>query len=816
MSTDNLSQRIQDQLAAAGERLSELDCERGTLLRQIAELQQELRELTQGAPQPAGLSGRDGAEAEAGINNLTPPEAKVAFFRSLFQGRTDVYSRRWENRKTGKAGYAPVCQKEWLPGLCNKPSVKCGECPNRAFPPLTDHVLRNHLEGKLTIGLYPLLPDETCWFLAVDFDKESWKEDARAFRNTCRRLGVPAALERSRSGDGGHVWIFFSEPVPAVLARKLGAYLITETLETRPEVGLDSYDRFIPSQDTLPQGGFGSLIALPLQKKPRELGYSVFLDEQCEPYRDQWAFLAKLKQERLTLARLNELVDGAVRAGKIIGVPLLPEEETAADPWRERPRSQQPPLSGPFPKELTVTVSNQVYIPREQLSASLKNRLIGLAAFQNPEYYKAQAMRLPTHDKPRIIGCAESFAKYIGLPRGCRDEAVELLAALGIQVKIQEERNFGQPVALTFQGTLRPEQRRAAEALLAHETGVLAATTAFGKTVVASYLIAERAVNTLVVVHRQQLLDQWVARLSSFLNIRPDQIGQIGGGKHRPGGIVDVALIQSLIKENVVAELVAGYGQLIVDECHHISAVSFEQVARHCKARYVTGLSATVLRKDGRHPIIFMQCGPVRYRVDARKQALQTPFTYQVIRRETAFRLPSATVSDEPAIQEIYAALIGDEQRNRLILDDVLGALAARRSPVVITERKEHLQYLAQRLAERVKNVVVLQGGMGVKQRQAALAQLAAIPADEERVIVATGRYLGEGFDDARLDTLFLTMPISWQGTLAQYAGRLHREHDGKSAVLIYDYIDAEVPVLGKMWRRRIKGYQALGYSIGS
>jgi superfamily II DNA or RNA helicase len=811
MNTKDLSLPIKDQLAAVERRLSELDRERQTLLDRIQALRQELRALPPASTPTVESGAANAADSVKGISNLSPPEVKVALFRSLFQGRADVYARRWENRKTGKSGYAPVCQKEWLPGLCNKPSVKCGECPHRSFPPLTEDVVRNHLEGKLILGLYPLLPDETCRFLVADFDKDSWREDARALREICRRLGVPAALERSRSGNGGHVWIFFSGPVPAVLARKLGAYLVTETLESRPEIGLDSYDRFIPGQDTMPQGGFGSLIALPLQKKPRELGYSVFLDDQLEPYRDQWAFLASL--ERLSPERVNGIVDQAAMAGKIIGVPLLPEEESGGDPWRNRPaRSQGTAVSGPFPKTLTITVSNQLYIPKEALSPSLKNRLIQLAAFQNPEFYKAQAMRLPTHDKPRIISCAESFAKYIGLPRGCRDEALELLTSCGIQVDFHEERNFGKPIDLRFQGTLRPEQQRAAEALLAQETGVLAATTAFGKTVVASYLIAQRAVNTLVVLHRQQLLDQWVARLCTFLNIQPEQIGRIGGGKYRPGGIVDVALIQSLVKENAVAEVVADYGQLIVDECHHISAFSFEQVARHCKARYVAGLSATVIRKDGRHPIIFMQCGPVRYRVDARKQAQRMPFDHRVIRRETGFQWPEP--AQNPTIQDIYTALIGNERRNDMIFDDCLKALEAKRSPVLITERKEHLQYFAERLAKFAKNVVVLQGGMGVKQRQAAQERLAAIPADEERIILATGRYLGEGFDDARLDTLFLTMPISWQGTIAQYAGRLHREHDRKSEVLIYDYVDSEVPVLQKMWQKRIKGYQAIGYRM--
>lgn len=358
------------------------------------------------------------------------------------------------------------------------------------------------------------------------------------------------------------------------------------------------------------------------------------------------------------------------------------------------------------------------------------------------------------------------------------------------------------------------EQIEAAERLLASDNGVLAASTAFGKTVVAINVIAQRTVNTLILVHRQQLLDQWVARLSTFLDIDPNQIGRIGGGKHKPTGLIDVALLQSLCRKGVVDDLVGDYGHLVVDECHHISASSFEQVARACKAKYVLGLSATPARKDGHHPIIFMQCGPIRYRDNARDQAALRPFEHKLIIRRTGFVLPpELLIQAKPPIQNIYSAIIVDARRNDMILDDIIAAVEQGRSPVVITERKEHLEFLTAALSKAVKNVIVLKGGMGTRQRRAIMERLASIPDAEERVIVATGRYLGEGFDDARLDTLFLTMPISWKGTLSQYAGRLHRLHANKKEVRIYDYADLNVPMLARMHDKRLKGYRAIGYT---
>jgi len=757
------------------------------------------------------------------VTAASPAEDKIALFRSLFRGREDVFPRRWQSDKTGKSGYAPVCSNEWVRGICQKPRIKCSECPHQAFVPISDEAVRCHLQGtacgvsgrstaEFTIGVYPLLQDETCWFLAADFDKQSWQRDAAAFVTTCRGLGVSPALERSRSGNGAHVWIFFTEPILAAEARRLGALLITATMERHPDIGFDSYDRLFPSQDTMPAGGFGNLIALPLQSGPRERGNSVFLDDELHPYEDQWAYLSSIKP--MTGSEVSDLVSAAAASGRILGV-RLPVDDEDDEPWTRPPSRRQPeaPLQGPFPKTVELVLGNQVYIDRTNLPPALVNRLIHVAAFQNPEFYAAQAMRLSTYGKPRIVSCAELFANHIALPRGCLAAATDLLAEHGIEVELRDERMVGNAIATRFLGELSDEQHAAAEALLEHEVGVLAAATAFGKTVIASFVLAARQRSTLVLVHRQQLLDQWVARLAAFLDIDPKDVGVIGGGKRKPTGIVDVALIQSLVRKSIVSDLVADYGHLIVDECHHIPAVSFEAVAREAKARYVLGLSATVTRKDGHHPIIFMQCGPIRYKVDARKQASGRPFAHKVVFRSTSFRRSDAMFEERPSIQQLYGLIAEDESRNDLIFDDVLSALEAGRSPVIITERKGHVDTLAERLSRFAKNVIVLRGGMGVRDRRATLQALAQIPDDEERVLVATGRYLGEGFDDARLDTLFLAMPISWRGLLAQYAGRLHRLHPAKREVVIYDYVDRLEPMLAKMAAKRRTGYQSLGYT---
>ncbi len=736
---------------------------------------------------------------------------RIALFRSLFRGREDVYARRWESAD-GHSGYSPAAIKNWKAINESRPEERRKvDQKTRKFLPVTDAIIEKHLLGKETVGVYPLLPDETCWFLAADFDKKTWEYDALTFLETCHELGVPAALERSRSGKGGHVWIFFERAVPAMTARKLACLILTRTMERRHQLGLDSYDRFFPNQDTMPKGGFGNLIALPLQFAPRKAGNSVFIDSDFQPFPDQWEFLSTI--QRIPAETAEVIVAEAQRKGDLIGIRMSStEEEDVEDPWTLPPsrKRKERPIEGPLPNAVQVVRSNLLYVEKTDLPPAMLNRLLRLAAFQNPEFYKAQAMRLSTYDKPRVIACGEEFPQFVALPRGCLRETLALLEAHKIRPEIRDERCAGKTIEVEFVGKLRAPQQEAAEKIAAHDEGILSAPTAFGKTAVAAWLIAKRRVSTLVVVHRQQLLDQWQERLGMFLRVPPKSIGHVGGGKADRTGCIDVAVIQSLYRNEAVKDFVAEYGQVIVDECHHISAFTFEQVMRQAKARYVVGLTATLTRKDGHHPIIYMQCGPVRFSLSAKAMTETTPFEHKVIPRYTEFRTsPERT---DVTIQDLYAALVVDGERNEMIVSDVVRAVQSGRCPLLLTGRTEHLKSFASALAGVAKHVFVLKGGMGKKQRRATADALASVPEDETRVILATGSYIGEGFDDARLDTLFLAMPISWKGTLQQYVGRLHRLHDGKRFVQVYDYVDNYVPMLARMYERRLRGYAAIGY----
>lgn len=743
------------------------------------------------------------------------PSAKVALFKSLFRGRDDVFPKLWTNTRTKRTGYAPACGNEWVKGTCEKPRVRCGECAHQAFIAVDDQAVLDHLQGRAVIGVYPMLRDETCWLLAADFDDEAWQDDAGVFLETCRKFGVPAALERSRSGNGAHVWIFFNAPVPVILARQLGCLLITEAMTHRHEMGMRSYDRLFPSQDTMPKGGFGNLIALPLQRAPRQLGNTVFLDEAFVPFTDQWAYLTAI--ERVTQASLVELVDQAARESRILGVRLSEDLEEPSPPWEHTPptASLVLKLSEPMPSEVRVVESQQLFVEKTGLPAALLTAIARLAAFQNPEFYKRQSLRLSTALAPRVISCAENLPDYLALPRGCLSDLLDLLTANGIAVDLEDKRGIGDPLEVSFKGQLSNVQQRAADILLAHDTGVFVAPPGSGKTVVGAYLIAKRARTTLILTHRRPLVDQWRAQLAVFLGLKAEEIGQIGSGRTRANRRLDVAMLQSLVKRNDLGDVVAAYGHVLVDECHHVPAVSFERVLKLVKARYLTGLTATPTRRDGHHPILTMRLGPVQFTVKAGVAGERVSGRRRLIVRDTAFAA-AVDSSTGGAIQRLYGELAKDSARTAMILDDVIAAIAEGRSPVVLTERREHVELMAERLRPFVKNLVVLKGGTTEKQRFLALKQLHDVPPNEERAVVATGRYLGEGFDDSRLDTLFLALPISWKGTLAQYVGRLHRAHPGKTEVRVYDYVDGRVPVLKRMFERRFKGYRALGYAESS
>jgi len=732
-------------------------------------------------------------------------EEKVSLFRRLFRGRTDAYPVRWESKTTGQSGYAPACANEWRAGVCEKPRIKCGDCANRLLIPLSDAVIYDHLAGEHTVGVYPLLEDDTCYFLAVDFDEAAWRDDARAFMQSCEELGVPAALEISRSGKGAHAWVFFASRVAARDARRLGTAIISHTCSRTRQLKLESYDRLFPNQDTMPKGGFGNLIALPLQKRPRGSGCSVFVDADLRPYPDQWAFLASVRpMAPHDIEPTILLATGGVHP---LDVTFIDDEELAT-PWKRQSTSIKK-LAGQMPKSLTVTLANLIYFEKAQLPQVLANRLIRLAAFQNPEFYKAQAMRISVWGKPRVVGNAENYPQHIALPRGCLDAALDLLRDNGIACDLRDERFGGDPIDVAFAGTLRLDQEAAVAGMLHHDTGVLCAPTAFGKTVTAAAMIARRGVNTLVLVHRTELLKQWQERLQAFLGVGQGVVGTIGGGKAKPTGKIDIAVMQSLSRQGEVNPLVENYGQVIVDECHHVGAVSFDAILKRSKAKYVRGLTATPIRRDGQQPIIFMQCGPIRYTA---AKPVGAPHDLEVLPRSRFTRIDLPT---DAGIQDVFRHLANDRARTETIADEVRDALGQGRKVLVLTERTEHLDAIKAALDGLEPAPFVLHGRMSRKQRAALVADLDALPPDAPRVLLSTGKLVGEGFDHPPLDTLVLAMPVSWKGTLQQYAGRLHREHASKTDVRIIDFVDAGHPALLRMWDKRQRGYRAMGYKVG-
>ena len=804
------------------------------LQKRVEELEKENQDLRcrLGYPEPVQSVKLESPKVEAmsesapNVHMRSTPEEKIRLFRSLFRGREDVFARRWYSVQKEKGGYAPVCANEWKYGICIKPKGKCSKCENRALVLLDDAIIYKHLSGKDAnsqdvIGVYPILPDDTCYFLAIDFDDDGWQENVSAVRNVCAEWEIPCGVERSRSGEGAHLWIFFENAISCATARKLGSALLTAAMEREGKLKLDAYDRMFPCQDTLPNGGFGNLIALPLQGQARKKGNSLFVDEMFRPYPDQWAYLAAM--QKLSADAVDTLIRVHSHGDALGNLCVV---ESASKPWEKQRKAVLSALD--FYGVQHIVRANMIYIPESGFAPRVRNQLLRLAAFRNPEFYKSQAMRLPIYDKPRIICAAEEQDGYLVLPRCCEQDLIELLENAGAAYEIEDKTNGGNVVRTKFKGELRAEQIPAAEALLAHNNGVLSATTAFGKTVIAAYLIGRRKVNTLVLVHTQALLNQWKKALSEFLEINEtlpelpkkrgrkkerSLIGQLGGSKNNLSGFVDIAIMQSLISDNEVQDFVKNYGMVIVDECHHVSAVSFEQVLKEVNAKYVYGLTATPARQDGHQPIIHMQCGPIRYQVDAKVQAEKRPFDHAVIPKFTSFAQP---ITDEAPwkITDAYTAMQANEDRNGKIVEDVLAAVAEGRTPIVLTERYDHAKLLADVLSEKSQNVVLLSGKGTVKEKREVLQGLSQVPADEPLILVATGRYVGEGFDLPRLDTLFLAMPVSWKGTLAQYAGRLHRNYEGKQEVLIYDYVDIRVPMLERMYHKRLSGYAAIGYTV--
>ena len=751
-------------------------------------------------------------------------DERLRLFQSLFKGREDVFARRWFSKTTGKSGYQPVCINEWKQGICDKKKYRCVICQNRNFAPLTTQDMYRHLEGKDeyccdVVGLYAIMQDNNCAFLCADFDdkncKYGYKEDVLAYVGVCREWLIPYAIERSRSGNGAHVWIFFEAPLPASKARRLGNAILTEAMTHNGQMSFNSYDRFFPNQDYLPEGGFGNLVALPLQGQARRKGNSVFVDNDFLVYKDQWAFLYNLKKiqestidQLLRLHYQEELGKLSMSSESKPWVTPLPQNITQED----------------FHAKVEIIKADKLYIPLKAVSAKVLNHLKRIAAFKNPEFYSKQALRLSTYAIPRIISCFDITNEYLAMPRGCEDATRSFLNDNAVTYTITDKTNHGNKISVSFQGEEREEQLEAINALLPYTNGILHATTAFGKTVTAAAIIARKKVNTLILVHSKALLKQWHDRLTEFLNIDYPKheeknkrgrrkvfspLGCFDSSGNTLHGIIDIALIQSCLDEDGVKPFVQDYGMVIVDECHHVSSITFEQVLMSIKAHTIYGLTATPIRKDGHQPIIFMQCGPIRFSTDVKSQIAKQSFDRFLIPRFTSY---NSILEDRLSIATLYKYLSEDEIRNNLIVEDICKAVNTGRTPIILTNRTAHVSVLAEKLKATIKNVISLTGIGTTKEKREAMQRLQTIPDSEQLVIVATGKYVGEGFDYPRLDTLFLALPISWKGLLTQYAGRLHREYEGKKDVRIYDYIDIHEPICDSMYRKRLKGYAAIGY----
>ena len=803
------------------------------------------------------------AESEGIVTTASSTADKLRLFQSLFHGRDNVYAHGYQ-RKDGGIAYVPACSNEWKANVCpkanptkRKSSGLCAHCPNRDLKPLTDQVLIAHFRGaddrlRDVVGLY--VTDENCEtsVLVADFDDTGWQQNVAAYRDAGRQLDLDIAVERSRSGNGGHAWLFFEEPVTAKLARNLGCALITLACSLSKTMRLDAYDRLFPTQDTLVEGGFGNLISLPFQGRAQREGNSVFVDDAFNPYSDQWEFLSRIrkiteKQAETCVTICRKRTGGLLgpfaytQADKEHAGFSTPSTSPAQQSGRARSfirRPKHPLTPQDFPALTVLTESDMVYVPLEGLSAAACNRIRRLAAFANPEFYRAQAMHQSVWRKPRVIDLSEDRSDCITLPRGCKENLLLLFEESGAAYTILDERFSEGRIKAEFAGRLRPAQEDAAQTLLEYDTGILCAPTGFGKTVVAASLIARLGLPTLVLVPRTPLLEQWVEQLGEFLEIqdtRPPQltpkgnlskkkrplVGAIGAGKTAPSGLVDVATFQSLFEksdipgERQVKDLVQNYGLVICDECHHAAAPQLERVLKAVRAQRVYGLSATPKRADGLDPIVTMLCGPVRHSIDVRAQAAEQGFARHLVTRYVAMHFPNLT--EDASFAQVLDAACDHADRTRFIAQDVLDALHEGRTPLVVSKRKKHARELARLIEEGGAEVRLLVGEGTPRQRREAIAEALQASTKQSLSLVATESYLGEGFDMPNLDALFLSTPISWSGNVTQQSGRLHRTSEGKTDVRVYDYVDLNVPMLERMYKKRLKTYVRLGYEpIGS
>ena len=763
------------------------------------------------------------------VTRLSSPQEKINLYKSIFAGRKDIFALRWYNTKTQKSGYSPVCGNKWSSGKCDLKKYSCATCPYRLPVALSDNYIFNHLAGRDefcrdVIGLYPLMEGNLCRFLAMDFDNhlnesKVWKEDILAVHKTFSDFGIPSYMEISRSGNGGHLWIFFEEAIPARLARNLGSAVIKSAMQKRHSIPFESFDRLFPNQDEIPSGGYGNLIALPLQGRAVKEGHSVFVGDDFIPHEDQWKFLSSVyKVSEKTVKKIVNEIESSL----FDFVEKDESEETKSVskkmsvPIESDLKTKDAPMLSDFHGTVQIVLSNYVQIKREGISEKALGVFRRTAVFLNPQYFKNLRMHLPLYNIPRYIDCSKENDEYLLLPRGNLSKVIEKLDEVQVKYEIKDEREIGEAINLEFSGELYEEQNDALKALLKSDIGILSAGTGFGKTVVASALIAERKTNVLILVQSHALLEQWKKSVKQFLSFTP---GTISAGKDKSNGIVDIAIVNSLIEKNSDQVKLRShkYGMLIVDEAHHVSAFSTENLVASFKSKYVYGLTATPIRRDGHQKIIFYQCGSVLYSTTSKQMNASQDFAHYFIPRFTSFHYGpeiSEPENKNPSINQYYEKLISNQARNELIVEDVINAVECGRTPLVLSERIEHLNLLYEYLKESAQNVIFVTGKGTQKQKKEILEKLKSVPENESLIILATGKYAGEGFDYPRIDTLILGMPFSWKGTLAQYCGRLHRNFFGKEEVQIFDYVDFRVPVFDRMYQNRLKGYKQLGYSV--
>ena len=790
----------------------------------------------------------------ARILPVTITKRHIQYYYHLFKGRKDVYSKRSgkANKKTGKHGYYTQCWNFWKDGICpkkNNPKFHCGECQNQRYKGLIGRILYEHLLGAKedasdVIGLYPMFPDETVNFLVFDFDchddkiggddgancDSEWMTEVNVFRKICEINEVPVLVERSRSGKGAHIWMFFEKPILAITARRFGTALLTKGAESVNMRNFKYYDRMLPAQDHIPintktgKPGLGNLVALPLQGQALKYGNSAFIDENWNAYPNQWDCLKEVKKLS------TETVEEKIREWSAEGIFGMLSNEFDADtddtneikPWK---KARRPLHKEDVSSAVEIVIADKVYISTKSMKPRMQNALRRMAAFSNPNFYKKAAMGLSTKGIPRIIFCGYDEAGYICIPRALLNPVVDKFKEVDIPFSLTDNRCVGTSLDVSFNGTLYDEQMRGAKAILEHDNGVLAATTSFGKTVVGAYMIAQRKTNTLILVHNTEIQKNWIEDLNKFLDInaelpeyqtktgrvkkRKNIIGKLYAGHNSMTGIIDVAIFSSLGKGDEIDPIIEQYGMVIMDECHHGAAQTVEDVVGSAKAKYVYGLTATPKREDGLEKKVFMQFGPIRFRYTAKERAEKQGIDHFVYPRFT--RLVSTS---DLKVTEANRAVIECECRNEQIIADVVNCIQNGRTPLVLTKYKKHADLLYQRLQGKADHVYLLQGGGSRKAKDEMRTQMRAVPDEESIVLVAIDKYIGEGFNFPRLDTMMLTMPAAAEGNIEQFAGRLHRDYEAKTEVIIYDYVDSHIRVLEKMYHKRLRTYKKIGYEI--